>query len=124
MASHIRRFTDRTLKYEDNLTSAQHGANARGDGSVRAARLAKRMGSGAARKRDGAALEAAKNVLRRTGKAVYACYVDEGKRGGDMIRVGTKKFTAAQVLAMAAEIVRREAERNNELRALHGLGPK
>lgn len=68
-------------------------------------------------------LEAAKNVLRRTGLEVYSAVIDDPRAKG-YIRVGPRKFKPAEVIRQAAEILQREATRQRELRTLYGLSPK
>lgn len=68
-------------------------------------------------------LEAAKNVLRRTGLEVYSAVIDDPRAKG-YIRVGVRKFKPAEVIRMATEILQREATRQRELRTQYGLLPR
>jgi hypothetical protein len=68
-------------------------------------------------------LEAAKNVLRRSGNEVFEASLTDPNLAG-YIWVGVKKYKPAQVLKMATDILKREDTRNRELRALYGLGRK
>jgi hypothetical protein len=68
------------------------------------------------------ALEAAKNVLRRSGREVYDARIDEPGAAG-MVRVDTRKLPPEAVIELAAQILEREKVRNDELRRQHGLAP-
>lgn len=68
-------------------------------------------------------LEAAKNVLRRTGVEVYEATMDDPRAVG-FIRVGARKRTPDEVMTEAAAILTREATRQRELRAQYGLKVK
>ncbi len=67
-------------------------------------------------------LEAAKAVLRRTGKTVYVASVDQPRFRGTIV-VDTRRLAPAAVIEMAEQVLERERLRNNELRAEHGLEP-
>ena len=69
-------------------------------------------------------LEAAKNVLRRTGKDVLDATVDEPTTGVGLIRVDTRKMAPEAVIELAGQVLERERIRNDELRRQHGLKPK
>jgi hypothetical protein len=65
-------------------------------------------------------LEAAKTVLRRTCSEVYDASIDDPRFKG-WVRVGTRKYRPAEVIKMAADVLRKESTRQRELRALYGL---
>lgn len=66
-------------------------------------------------------LEAAKAVIRRTGKTVCAARVINPRDKSGAIWIDARRHSAAEVIEMASEIQRREAQRNAELRKQHGL---
>jgi len=65
-------------------------------------------------------LEAAKAVLRRTTSGVYDAGIDDSRFKG-WVRVGARKYKPAEVIKMAADVLRRETTRQKELRAQYGL---
>lgn len=65
-------------------------------------------------------LEAAKTVLRRVYAEVFDASIADARFEG-LIYVGERKYTADEVIDMAAEILAREEARNKELRKQHGL---
>lgn len=67
-------------------------------------------------------LEAAKTVLRRTGRAVFSARIDEPRFQGFVV-VDTRKMSPEAVIEMARLQLEREWLRNCELRREHGLGP-
>lgn len=67
-------------------------------------------------------LAKAKQVLRRTGKHVYDGKIDAPKFKG-LVIVDGRSYKPEEIVAMARKVLAAEAERNNELRAQHGLPP-
>ncbi len=67
-------------------------------------------------------LAKAKDVLRRTGKTVFAAKIDEPRFVGTVI-VDTRRLGPEAVIEMAETILVRENLRNNELRTQHALEP-
>jgi hypothetical protein len=68
-------------------------------------------------------LEAAKNILRRHHSEVYDAGIDDPRFKG-MVRVGARKYTPAEVLKMAADILAKEEARQKELRLLYNISVK
>jgi hypothetical protein len=99
----------------NNLTVGQRSAAAR--------KQRRKRKAGDAKRGQRSRLEAAKNVLRRTGVEVYNAGIDDPRLKG-FIRVGVRKHTEAEVLKMAADVLHHEATRQKELRALYGLPAK
>lgn len=67
-------------------------------------------------------LEAAKNILRRHHSEVFDAALCDPRFEG-LIYVGERRYSADEVISMAAEILAKEEARNQELRALY-LGRK
>lgn len=96
------------LRHRNNMSLAQRRAINKG--------LRRRKVKAPSRDR----LETAKTILRRTCSEVYDAAIDDPRFKG-WVRVGTRKYKPAEVIKMAADILRREASRQKELRALYGL---
>lgn len=95
---------------KNNLTLAQR----------RQAVYRRRKQSPAKRRAD--VLAKAKQVLRRTGKSVYDAKID-APRFKDFVIVDARRLSPDEVIQWARDILEAEGQRNNELRAQHGLAP-